>query len=192
MKPLKNPSKLSDRELSSMLKSLREDVAAPPAFRQQVMQRLAKEGIIAPTPQPAQLSWLQRLAAQFSAPRLGLAAGAACALALVLLNTHAPTTDGEPVLSEGAANSAVQARAEGPKESKKFQESQALQVASHKVKAADAAQHQKADTLVADATLASVPAAAPQAAENLKSEESTSSAAAVCCSGASSRTPTST
>jgi len=78
-------SKLSDRELSDMLKGMREDVAAPPAFRGQLLQRLAKEGLIAAAPTPAALPLGARLAAWISLPRLGLLAGAACALALVLL-----------------------------------------------------------------------------------------------------------
>jgi hypothetical protein len=155
MKPLKDPSKLSDRELSAMLKSLREDVAAPAQFRGQVLQRLAEKGIVPKAPAAAQPSWLQRFAAQFSAPRLGLAAGAACALALVLFNSPTPSTVVEPVLSEGAAPSAIPARAEGQKKS---------QVASHKRKAiVDGA-------MVADAAVApAAPAAAPQEQE-LKSE----------------------
>lgn len=156
MKPLKDPSKLSDRELSAMLKSLREDVAAPAQFRGQVLQRLAEKGIVPKAPAAAQPSWLQRFAAQFSAPRLGLAAGAACALALVLFNSPTPSTVVEPVLSEGAAPSAIPARAEGQQKKS--------QVASHKRKAiVDGA-------MVADAAVApAAPAAAPQEQE-LKSE----------------------
>ena len=97
-------SKLSDRELSDMLKGMREDVAAPPAFRGRVLQRLAQEGLIAAAPAPVALPWGARVAAWVSLPRLGLLAGAACALALVLLpSTRTPQVAVAPVIDSAPA-----------------------------------------------------------------------------------------
>lgn len=77
----KDPHAISDRQLRSLLKGLREDVAAPAGFRQAVMQRLQAEGLVAAPPRPQAPSLRERVSAWMSPARLGLGLGAALALA---------------------------------------------------------------------------------------------------------------
>lgn len=84
----KNPAQLSDRQLRSLLKGLREDVAAPAGFRQGVLKRLQAEGLLASPPKAA---WQQRLSAWAWRPaRVGLALGGALALAFVWVGMDRP------------------------------------------------------------------------------------------------------
>lgn len=68
---------LSDHELQTLLKGLRQDVAAPADFRARVLARLVEEGLLSAVPRPAAPG---RLRVWFSPLRLGLGLSAAAAL----------------------------------------------------------------------------------------------------------------
>lgn len=159
-------SKLSDRELRAMLQSLREDVAAPPAFRGQVLQRLAQQGLIAKAPSTAAPSLAQRFAAWINPARLGLLAGAACALALVLLpGLRAPRRSGS---APSAAQAAPAAQAAAPQAAAlqplpAAPAAKAMAASRRAVKAEAAEEQLQGEAVTADASPALVPAGPSQA-----------------------------
>lgn len=84
MQTKKRPPSLTDRRLRLLLKQLREEPAAPQDFRDQVLARLEREGVL---PRPAAVSavgWDQRLRAWLRPAVFGLAAAGALAWLLVL------------------------------------------------------------------------------------------------------------
>lgn len=103
--------RISDRRLQTLLKGLREDVAAPADFRAGVLRRLQAQGLLAGPVQAAPRSWVRRLAAQVKgmagmAPArwgLGLGAAAAAAWALVGLAPQAPRSSSTPSLAQAQA-----------------------------------------------------------------------------------------
>lgn len=100
----KDPAQLSDRQLRSLLKGLREDVAAPAGFRQGVLKRLQAEGLLA---RPPKATWQPRLSFWTLRPaRLGLALGGALALAFVWMGldrSAVPPMAQPQTLSESSA-----------------------------------------------------------------------------------------
>ena len=127
---VRGSKRLSDARLKALLKGLREDVAAPRDFRERVLLDLRRQGMLKDAPgalsgRTTFASLLQGLAAWLPArPRLGLALGAALALAFVLIQrvpvssrravqgpaAAADSTRIRPASVSGAGNPALAAR----------------------------------------------------------------------------------
>jgi hypothetical protein len=110
MQTKKRTPSMTDRRLRQLLKQLREEPAAPQGFRDQVLVRLEKEGVLPRRAAAQGAGWRQALQGFWRPAGFGLAAAGAWALLLVL-NPNRPAPAPLSVAVAGAPAAAKPALA---------------------------------------------------------------------------------